>query len=68
MTRLVLLGGGHAHLFVLEGVAHGAFKGAEVTLVSPVDCHVYSGMIPGMLAGRYRPEEQESRSQPAAAP
>ncbi len=57
MIRLVLLGGGHAHLFVLEGVAQGAFTGAEVTLVSPVDRQVYSGMIPGMLAGRYRPEE-----------
>jgi pyridine nucleotide-disulfide oxidoreductase family protein len=57
VTRLVLLGGGHAHLFVLEGVAQGAFTGAEVTLVSPVARQVYSGMIPGMLAGRYRPEE-----------
>ncbi len=57
MTRLVLLGAGHAHLFVLEGIAQGAFTGAEVTLVSPIERQVYSGMIPGMLAGRYRPEE-----------
>jgi pyridine nucleotide-disulfide oxidoreductase family protein len=57
VTRLVLLGAGHAHLFVLEAVAQGAFADAEVTLVSPLERQVYSGMIPGMLAGRYRPEE-----------
>jgi selenide,water dikinase len=57
VTRLVLLGGGHAHLFVLEAVARGAFAGVEVTLVSPVRRQPYSGMVPGMIAGRYRADE-----------
>lgn len=57
MTRLVLLGGGHAHLFVLEALARGAFAGTEVTLVSPVRRQAYSGMVPGMIAGRYRADE-----------
>ncbi|MGE5231883.1 MAG: FAD-dependent oxidoreductase [Deltaproteobacteria bacterium] len=57
MTRLVLLGGGHAHLFVLEALARGAFEGAEVTLVSPVRRQAYSGMVPGLIAGRYRADE-----------
>jgi selenide,water dikinase len=57
VTRLVLLGGGHAHLFVLEALARGAFAGVEVTLVSPVRRQAYSGMVPGMIAGRYRADE-----------
>jgi selenide,water dikinase len=57
MTRLLLLGGGHAHLFVLEALTRGAFEGAEVTLVSPVRRQAYSGMVPGLIAGRYRADE-----------
>jgi selenide, water dikinase len=56
-NRLVLLGGGHAHLFVLEGVAGGGFAGCEITLVSPVRSQAYSGMVPGMLAGQYQPRQ-----------
>jgi pyridine nucleotide-disulfide oxidoreductase family protein len=57
VTRLVLLGGGHAHLFVLEGARGGAFAGTDVTLVAPVRQHAYSGMVPGMIAGVYGQEE-----------
>jgi NADH dehydrogenase FAD-containing subunit len=57
VTRLVLLGAGHAHLFVLEGAARGDFAGADVTLVSPVSRQAYSGMVPGMIAGAYRAEQ-----------
>ena len=57
MTRLVLLGSGHAHLFVLEGVARGAFAGTDVTLVAPVRYQAYSGMVPGMIAGVYGVEQ-----------
>ncbi len=53
--RLVLLGGGHAHLFVLEALAGGRFAGCDATLVSPVQRQAYSGMVPGMLAGQYQP-------------
>ena len=57
VTRLVLLGGGHAHLFVLEGAAGGAFAGTDVTLVAPVRRQAYSGMVPGMIAGIYGPDQ-----------
>lgn len=57
VRRLVLLGAGHAHLFVLEALARGAFPGTEVTLVAPVRHQAYSGMVPGMIAGRYRADE-----------
>ncbi|HEX5387052.1 MAG TPA: FAD-dependent oxidoreductase [Gemmatimonadales bacterium] len=57
MTRLVLLGGGHAHLFVLEGLARGLFGPVDATLVSPVRHQAYSGMVPGLIGGRYRTEE-----------
>ena len=55
--RLVLLGGGHAHLFVLEGAAAGKFAGTDVTLISPSREQAYSGMVPGLVAGRYQPRD-----------
>ena len=53
MTRLVLLGGGHAHLFVLEALARRGVDGLDVTLISLASRHIYSGMIPGLISGRY---------------
>ncbi|HEX5819024.1 MAG TPA: FAD-dependent oxidoreductase [Gemmatimonadales bacterium] len=49
--RLVLLGGGHAHLFVLEALRAGRLPGADVTLVSPTAQHAHAAMLPGLLAG-----------------
>ncbi|HEU5039410.1 MAG TPA: FAD-dependent oxidoreductase [Gemmatimonadales bacterium] len=57
-THLVLVGGGHAHLFVLEGLARRPLPpGSSVTLVAPHRQHAYSGMVPGLVGGRYRAEE-----------
>lgn len=53
MKRVVLLGGGHAHLHVLEDLARMRLPGAEVALVSPFDRQMYSGMVPGLVAGHY---------------
>ena len=50
--RLLLLGGGHAHAVVLRD-----FRGADVTLVTPFPHHIYSGMVPGFVAGHYRLDE-----------
>lgn len=55
--RLVLLGGGHAHLFVLEALARGRIVAGEVTVVAPHALQLYSAMVPGYLAGRYALEE-----------
>lgn len=57
MRRLVLLGGGHAHVFVLEAMARRPWRGVEVLLVTPHERQMYSGMVPGVVAGHYRPEE-----------
>jgi selenide, water dikinase len=55
--RLVLVGAGHAHLFVLEQLALGCFPRAEVTLLSPHAAHLYSGMLGGLITGRYGLED-----------
>jgi selenide,water dikinase len=48
---VVLVGGGHAHLEVLRAAARRPL-GAELVLVSPDAVQLYSGMMPGQLAGR----------------
>lgn len=51
--RLLLLGGGHAHVQVLLGLADFISKNLDVTLVTPEPRHIYSGMVPGVVAGHY---------------
>ena len=53
MKHLVLLGAGHAHVQVLLALAREAMPAARVTLVSPFAQLVYSGMVPGVVAGHY---------------
>ncbi len=53
MRRLVLLGGGHAHVHVLKAIGDALDPTVSVTLVTPVERQVYSGMLPGYVAGRY---------------
>jgi selenide,water dikinase len=57
VKRLVLLGGGHAHVHVLKALGDAPDPGLAVTLVSPVAVQVYSGMVPGYLAGHYDLDE-----------
>ncbi len=52
--RLVLVGAGHAHLFALEAMALGRLRPAAATLVSLSAEQAYSGMVPGLVSGRYR--------------
>ncbi len=53
MKRLVLLGGGHAHVKVLAALAKQPLDGWDVRLVSPFPRQIYSGMLPGWIAGHY---------------
>ncbi|WP_280151085.1 FAD-dependent oxidoreductase [Piscinibacter sp. XHJ-5] len=53
MKHLVLVGGGHAHVQVLRDFAAAPLAAARITLVSPDPQLVYSGMVPGHLAGHY---------------
>ena len=54
--RLLLVGGGHAHLQVLQAMAQQRFVGAQTMLVSESAETVYSGMVPGHVAGHYPAE------------
>ncbi|MBB3020260.1 selenide,water dikinase [Microvirga lupini] len=51
--RLLLVGGGHAHVLVLEAFARHPEPGLTITLVSRDRLTPYSGMLPGHLAGTY---------------
>ena len=57
MKRLVLLGGGHAHVEVLRDLALHPDPAREVTLVTPSQRLLYTGMVPGVIAGHYTIED-----------
>ena len=58
MSRhLVLVGGGHAHMMVLEQIEKFVKKGFKVIVIGPSFYHYYSGMGPGMLGGTYTPAD-----------
>lgn len=56
-TDLVLVGGGHSHVIALQMLAPDLPPGVRLSLISEDYCSPYSGMLPGLLAGHYRPEE-----------
>jgi selenide,water dikinase len=51
--RLVLIGGGHAHVEVLRALARRPVAGLEGVLVTPTPRHLYSGMVPSFVRGAY---------------
>ena len=53
-VRLLLIGGGHSHLFVLEDFARRPPAGVELIVVAPSPLATYSGMVPGVLGGQYQ--------------
>ncbi len=58
-TDLVLVGGGHSHVQVLEGFAMEPPPETRITLIVDQPVATYSGMVPGFVAGQYRREELE---------
>jgi selenide,water dikinase len=56
---IVLLGGGHAHVQVLVALARRPVPGVQVTLISRDAKALYSGMLPGVVAGLYAPEKAQ---------
>ena len=52
--RLLLIGGGHAHLEVLRSLRVRPLALTEIVLVSSGRHTAYSGMVPGFLSGQYR--------------
>ncbi len=57
MKHLLLLGGGHSHIEVLRRFGLRRGGGTEITLVNPSPHALYSGMLPGAVAGLYAREE-----------
>ncbi len=52
MPYLILAGGGHAQLSVLHALAKDK-PDVEAVLVTPSPYQIYSGMLPGWMAGHY---------------
>src|SRR5262249_56176468 len=57
--HLVLVGGGHSHVEVLRIWEREPIPGVRVSLVTDSPRAVYSGMVPGLVAGQYRLEDLE---------
>jgi pyridine nucleotide-disulfide oxidoreductase family protein len=59
VRRILLVGAGHAHLTVLRSFCKEALRGVRITLVTPCARQVYSGMLPGVVAGHYRLDDAQ---------
>ena len=57
--HLVLVGGGHTHIQVLKAFAMDPPPDLRTTLVVDTPNAVYSGMVPGFVAGQYEAAELE---------
>ncbi len=55
---VILVGAGHAHLYVASRAEHLVEQGARVILVDPTGFW-YSGLATGMLGGMYEPEADQ---------
>lgn len=57
--QIILIGGGHSHVQVLEALANEPLADARVVVVVDKPTAIYSGMVPGYVAGQYRADELE---------
>lgn len=64
IKKLLLLGAGPAHLQVLARLAQNRPADLDVTVLTPHPHHTHSGMVPGLVAGRYRAEDGQIPLEP----
>lgn len=57
MKKVLLLGAGHAQLSVLASLAQQRMPSGDILLVTAYPRQVYSGMVPGLIAGRFSEDE-----------
>lgn len=57
LKKLVLLGAGHAHVHVLHSLAQSRPTDLHLTVIAPYPRQLYSGMVPGFVAGHYTLEQ-----------
>lgn len=57
IQKLLLLGAGHAHVQVLAQLAQNRPADLDVTVLTPYPFQTYSGMVPGLVGGRYTSKE-----------
>jgi pyridine nucleotide-disulfide oxidoreductase family protein len=67
VRRLLLLGAGHAQLSVLGALAARRLPNAEVLLVTEHPRALYSGMVPGLVAGRFEADDCTIPIEPLAS-
>ncbi|MDX2019034.1 MAG: selenide, water dikinase SelD [Deltaproteobacteria bacterium] len=64
---IILVGGGHAHVQILRGWMMKPVPGARLTVVVDQPEVLYSGMVPGVVAGQYTREQATIDIAPLAA-
>ena len=57
VRKVVLVGGGHTHVQLLKDFENFPLPNADLTMLVDKPMAVYSGMVPGFVAGQYRAEE-----------
>jgi selenide,water dikinase len=59
VKHLLLVGAGHAHIEVVRRWAQAPLPDCTLGVIDPNPRPVYSGMVPGFVAGEYRRDELE---------
>lgn len=55
-SSIILIGAGHAHLVALPDLRR-RLPDAQITMIDPAPYAAYSGMLPGVIAGHYSPDQ-----------